>query len=107
MAAPSAFAGPDQIVEPNVFHGLVTKGYDNSTAHWLPRASRGDGVFTQASGPVVTLTKVVTSDGIVYTFTTPKPATTQTLVFRLTITAENGTETATDDITITVPPWET
>jgi hypothetical protein len=97
----TANAGPDLVVEPGEMVHLVTRGYRTDTATYVKT-----GQWSQVSGTPVTITQSVTTDGVtVATFEAPRAQTGLSLVFRLTITDPGGL-TITDDVTVTVPPWQ-
>lgn len=101
-SAPLIDPGPDLVVEPGEVGGLMMRATDVDTA-----ARIKTGVFTQISGPAVTLTTQTTTDGYgVCTFVAPRARTTQTLIIRMTATAAGGMP-ASKDVTVTVPPWQT
>jgi hypothetical protein len=96
-----ANAGPDMAVEPGATGWLMTRGRNTATATYVKT-----GTWTQVSGTPVTLNPVVSSDGVsLASFVAPKAQTTQTLVFRLTMTDANSLSDY-DEITVTVPPWQ-
>ncbi|MEM9599649.1 MAG: PKD domain-containing protein [Pseudomonadota bacterium] len=91
--APLAEAGPDQTVVPN--SPVTLDGSNSMDADNDPLAYS----WTQVSGPAVTLTG---ANSVNPGFTAPqKTGSAQTLVFELTV--DDGTSTATDQVTITVP----
>lgn len=95
----TSFAGCDQIVEPSQSCYVAGKGKNAANAWVL------SGVWSiqTNSTPAVTLSQATASDGSTWaTFVAPQPTTTQTVVLRFTPTGV----AATDDVTVTIPPWQ-
>ncbi len=90
---PTANAGPDQTVAPGASVTLQGSGSD-------PNGDALTYVWSQLSGPTVTLTGAATSTA---KFTAPSVTATTALAFRLTVSDGKG-GTATDDVTVTVNP---
>lgn len=94
-------AGMDFTAEPGSTVKLLARGYNNATGKYVKT-----GTWSQVSGPAVSLSSTTSTDGVtIASFTAPKQGTVSTVTLRLTMT-DGGGLTATDDVAITVPPWQ-